>query len=302
MAYENLGGEDAEIYISATQAAKLIPRPFEGDPKQLREFIEGAESAIEVTHPRERELILKFILAKIQGDAKDKLLARIERDTWPQIKGILEDNYLVRRTLEYYTGTLFSSRQDPTETVAQWGPRLDTLSMDLRREARQRLQVMEERENGHYVEGGLKLIDEFMKGIVVAGLKDERIKTMVKIKGEESSIAQLIETAIQEECEVKSQKFKSNLKPMIPWYQREVKHERRGSQMSPNKREVKISTATRCFRCGEVGHVVKNCQVPSQYFKYGRREPNVHDNYRQENRRQGDLGSRSLPAARGTAE
>jgi hypothetical protein len=63
-----------------------------------------------------------------------------------------------------------------------------------------------------------------MKGIFVAWLQDERIKMIVKTKGEEGSIAQLIETAIQEECEVKSQKFKSNLKPMIPWYQREVKH------------------------------------------------------------------------------
>jgi hypothetical protein len=72
--------------------------------------------------------------------------------------------------------------------------------------------------------------------------------------------------------------------------------------MSPIKRELKISTATRCFKCGEVGHVMRNCQNPSQYFKYGRREPNVHDNYRQENRRQEGLSSRGLPAARGTAK
>jgi hypothetical protein len=44
----------------------------------LREFIEGAEAAIEVTHPRQHELVLKFIIVKIQGDAKDKLLARAE--------------------------------------------------------------------------------------------------------------------------------------------------------------------------------------------------------------------------------
>jgi hypothetical protein len=161
---------------------------------------------------------------------------------------------------------------------------------------------MEERENGHYVVGGLKLIDEFMKGIFVAWLQDERIKMIVKTKGEEGSIAQLKETAIQEECEVKSQKFKSNLKPMIPWYQRYVKHERQGSQMSPIKREVNISTEPRCFRCVEEGHVKRNCQNPSQYFKYGRREPNVHDNNRQENRRQEGLGSRGLTAARGAAE
>jgi hypothetical protein len=53
-------------YIWITQAVKLIPRPFEGNPNQLREFIEGAETAIEVTSPEKRELVLKFIVAKIQ--------------------------------------------------------------------------------------------------------------------------------------------------------------------------------------------------------------------------------------------
>jgi hypothetical protein len=49
-----------------------------------------------------------------------------------------------------------------------------------------------------------------MKGSFVAGLKDERIKYIVKAKGEENSLAQLVETALQEESEVKSQKFKGN--------------------------------------------------------------------------------------------
>jgi hypothetical protein len=42
------------------------------------------------------------------------------------------------------------------------------------------------------------------------GLKDGRIKYIVKAKKEESSLAQLVETALQEESEVKSQKFKRN--------------------------------------------------------------------------------------------
>jgi hypothetical protein len=161
---------------------------------------------------------------------------------------------------------------------------------------------MEGREHGHYVEGGLKLIGEFIKVFFIAGLKDERIKMIVKTKGEEGSIAQLIETAIQDECEFKSQRFKSNLGPMIPWYQRDVKQERHGTQVSPIKREVNVSTVTKCFRCGELGHLKKNCQNPSQCFKCGRREHNVQHSYRQENRRQEGLGSLGLPAARGTAE
>jgi hypothetical protein len=49
-----------------------------------------------------------------------------------------------------------------------------------------------------------------MKGSFVAGLRDDRIKYVVKAKGEENLLAQLVETALQEESEVKSQKFKGN--------------------------------------------------------------------------------------------
>jgi hypothetical protein len=186
-------------FISVIQAIKLIPRPFEGNPKQLREFIEGVEVAIGVVHPNKHELLLKFVFAKIQGDAKDKLLVRVERNTWGQIKSILEENYLVKRTLEYHTGLLFSSKQGTSETVAQWGARLDHLAMDLRTEARRRLLALEVKHNEQYVEGGLKLIGEPLKGTFILGLKDERISVIVRAKGEGDSLAQIIETAIQEE-------------------------------------------------------------------------------------------------------
>jgi hypothetical protein len=51
-----------------------------------------------------------------------------------------------------------------------------------------------------------------MKGSFITGLKDDRIKYsyIVKAKREENSLAQLVETALQEESEVRSQKFKGN--------------------------------------------------------------------------------------------
>ena len=73
-----------------------------------------------------------------------------------------------------------------------------------RREVKQRLRVLEIREHEHYVEGGLKLNSEFLKGIFVAGLKDERVKMIVKTKLEDNSLAQMVETAMQEECKLKS--------------------------------------------------------------------------------------------------
>jgi hypothetical protein len=302
MADEDLARDSEGAYIPATQAVKLIPRPFEGNPRQLREFIEGAEAAIEVTHPRQHGLVLKFIIAKIQGDAKDKLLARAERDTWPQIKRILEENYLVRRTLEYYTGTLFNSRQEHNETVTQWVARLDTLAMDLKREVRQRLQILEEEENGHYVEGGLKLISELLKGIFTAGLRDDKIKLMVKARGEEGSLAQLIETAVQEECESKSLRFKPNSWLMTPRYQRNVKQERRDFQAPQIKREIDVATVITCYRCGKPGHIMRNCINHPQQSPNDRRKYNDRHYNRQGNGRKEHLSSRGLPAADRTAD
>ena len=43
MAEAEIQVEDS--YISVAQAVKLIPLNFDGDPKQLRVFIEGVEAA-----------------------------------------------------------------------------------------------------------------------------------------------------------------------------------------------------------------------------------------------------------------
>jgi hypothetical protein len=96
-----MADDDGE-FISVVQAVKLISTTFNGNPKQLREFCEGVEAARQVVHPLQHPLLLKFIESKITGEAKDRLLARAERHTWEQVKSILEENYAVRRTLEYY--------------------------------------------------------------------------------------------------------------------------------------------------------------------------------------------------------
>jgi hypothetical protein len=80
--------------------------------------------------------LLKFIESKITGEAKDRLLARSERNTWEQVKAILVENYAVKRTLEYYANLLFTAKQGNSETVAQWGSRIENMGLDLMREAK----------------------------------------------------------------------------------------------------------------------------------------------------------------------
>lgn len=112
----------------------LISKTFDGNPRHLREFCEGVEAARQVVHPAKQPLLLKFIESKITGEAKDRLLARTERNTWEQIRAILEENYAVKRTLEYYASVLFTTKKGVNETVAQWGSRIDNMGLDLMRQ------------------------------------------------------------------------------------------------------------------------------------------------------------------------
>ena len=164
----------------------------------------------------------------------------------------------MKRTLEYYASILF--KQYFNEGVAQWGARIDAVAIELRREVRNRLEKIERREgeDAHYVEGGLRLIGEFMKGTFIVGLKDERIKYIVKAKGEDESLAQLVETAPQEESEVKSQKFRA---PQTSnWPQGYVKKEIKTERPLQIKREVNLATGVQCFKCNEQGHIARHCR------------------------------------------
>jgi hypothetical protein len=53
---------------------KLITHSFDGDKKRLREFIENVDVAFELAHPKEHDILLKFVKTKITGDARSKLI------------------------------------------------------------------------------------------------------------------------------------------------------------------------------------------------------------------------------------
>ena len=57
---------------------------------------------------------------KITGDARSKLMVRDLTHTWALVKGILEENYAIMRTLDFYACKIFSACQEKYESVASW--------------------------------------------------------------------------------------------------------------------------------------------------------------------------------------
>jgi DNA polymerase/3'-5' exonuclease PolX len=68
--------EDTTQYCTIGEAMKLIAHPFVGDMRKLKEFIENVDVVFELVDPGKHEVLLKFVKAKITGDARSKLMVR----------------------------------------------------------------------------------------------------------------------------------------------------------------------------------------------------------------------------------
>jgi hypothetical protein len=55
------------------------------------------------------------VKTKITGNARLKLMVKDLTHTWALVKDILEENYAVRRTLDFYACRMFSTRQEKYE-------------------------------------------------------------------------------------------------------------------------------------------------------------------------------------------
>jgi hypothetical protein len=244
-------------YISVPQAIQLIPKPFDGNPSELREFIQNVESTYEVVDPRDYELLFKFVCAKVAGEAKTKLLARTHLENWEQARAVLEENYSVRRTLDYHAHKAFTSRQGQNETISQWGVRMDSVCGELQRAARKHMEDLEWTNIKR--EGGGDIIDLLIRACFIQGLYDERIKTMVKTKGcINTPMAQLVEVALEEECAIKSERFKRGFSEKGYFM---TKGNKNAIKIKHEPAEVRVATVI-CYRCQQEGHRANQCKNP----------------------------------------
>jgi hypothetical protein len=181
---------------------KLITHPFDGDKKRLREFTENVDVAFEFVHHNKHDILLTFVKTRITGDARSKLRVRDLTHTWALVKGILEEYYAVRRTLDFYACRMFSARQEKGESVASWGSRIDEMPSELREAARRVC-----RPEG--IQGAVGLIGHLGKACFVQGLQSGRIQTIVRSTGESVLLSQAVEISLEEEGAILSIREKS---------------------------------------------------------------------------------------------
>jgi hypothetical protein len=194
--------EDTPQYCHINEAMKLNTHPFDGDKRKLREFFENVDTVFDLVDPSKHEVLLKFVKAKITGDARSKLMVRDQTNNWELVKGILEKNYATRRTLDYYACKMFSARQGKSENIASWGNQIDTLQTDLREAARRVCKPKE-------LSGAIGLISHLGKACFIQGLYSERIQTVVRSRGDSILLSQAIEISLEEESAILSVKEKS---------------------------------------------------------------------------------------------
>ena len=136
-------------------------------------------------------------VSKITGEARSKLLVRELASIWRDVKQILEENYGIRRTLDYYTCRMFSSGQGVSESIASWSSRVDSMRSELGEAA---YRICEDEK----VIGAMGLINHLAKACFVQSLSNERIQTIDRSRGETAPLSALIDTALEEESAILS--------------------------------------------------------------------------------------------------
>lgn len=236
----NSGGPTSSTsneFCSISEALKLIHTPFSGDKNKLREFLDNCDAAFSLVHESQHEKLLKFVKAKIVGDAKSKLLVRSTTDNWSNVKDILKENYSIRRTIDFYACTLFNARQEKGENIADWGSRIDSLQSQLKEAA---VRIL----TPSHVSGAASLVQHLAKASFVQGLSDERIQLIVRSKDvDRLSLGDIVEICLEQESNQLSVRDKSD------------KHLPKINSKGEHKRKII------CHFCKKPGHIEAVCRL-----------------------------------------
>jgi hypothetical protein len=112
--------------------------------------------------------------------------------------------------------------------------------------------TLEMREFIQNAEFAYEVADPLVRACFIQGLHDDRIKTMVKAKGNVNTpMAQLVEVALEEESSIRSERFKRGNWEKEPQKNYGTRHAPQGRF---ERKGVRVALIT-CYRCQKMGHI-----------------------------------------------
>lgn len=241
--------------FSITAAAKLFEKGFSGEPSTLTEFIDNVEAAESLVHVDQKPILVKYILAKITGNAKRTLNIRPSTITcWAEIKEKLETHFSVQRTFAYYTTQLCQVKQKPNESITQWGARVEQL---IQATIDSTARFTTEWSNAEK-QGGQNIIIKLGRNVFINGILHDAVREAVKMVSEKMSLKEVIDRAVIEDCD-----RRSNVKIQDKGMNAVQKRFPQNVQGNRIKREnVHMVDTKGCYKCNKIGHFARECSTP----------------------------------------
>jgi hypothetical protein len=102
------------------EALQLVPY-FKGNKQEVLAIIGNVDTAFAVINPTQEDVLYKFSHRNL--------------DSWVELKEILKNSYIEKRTLDFHASQLFAAKQRKDEKVAEWIQRIQLLGSQFREAA-----------------------------------------------------------------------------------------------------------------------------------------------------------------------
>lgn len=252
---------------------KLI-HPYSGERETLTAFLTNCQNALELSSEGQRQLIIKFIIAQLQGKAQIACSNKVF-DSFDELKSFLKQNFGEKKHYNHLLLDLQSCKQQSSETVSQFALRIETCLTDLQTE-------LHNSTIPHYeLPGRLAGTDDLAMHTFVLGL-GPRISNMVRCRNptdlnsainlaiEEEKLQKLLYDSKSKMCKVCNKSghlesqcyFKNKNKQSYNVNYSATSTSQTAKSASP-RREPAVSQSQErptCRYCRNVGHTIDECR------------------------------------------
>lgn len=128
------------------------------NPKnKFYEFLENANSAIELADDDDKDTILEFIKCSLTDKARQAIRNRDFPD-WASLKAHLKDHFCDRRSQGQYQLELNTCKQKPNEPVSSYSNRIETILVKLKNSLDDTLSASDRNANCKLLESQAKTV------------------------------------------------------------------------------------------------------------------------------------------------